>query len=130
MTTEEWRLIYDGYYSVSNLGRVRRERPGRATKAGRMCKLTVKRGYPTATLSRPGVKARQRFLHHLVAEAFIGARPKGAQVDHLDTDKLNSRADNLEYVSSGENSRRAWRVIMARRQMKIDAIIAARLVTP
>jgi hypothetical protein len=42
-------------------------------------------------------------IHHLVANAFIGERPKGLCVNHKDANKLNNRPDNLEYVTIAEN---------------------------
>ena len=45
--------------------------------------------------------------HHLIAHAWLGARPKGKVCDHLDTDLLNWTADNLEGITVPENNRRA-----------------------
>jgi hypothetical protein len=44
-------------------------------------------------------------VHHLVAEAFIGARPAGLVTNHIDGDKLNNTPANLEYVTAAENER-------------------------
>lgn len=45
--------------------------------------------------------------HLLVAHAWHGARPEGKVCDHKDTNLMNWRADNLEWVTPAENSRRA-----------------------
>ena len=45
--------------------------------------------------------------HTLVAHAWVGRRPEGMVCDHLDTNLLNLCADNLEWVTSAENNRRA-----------------------
>lgn len=45
-----------------------------------------------------------RTVHALVAEAFIGPRPDGAQVRHLDGDKSNNCAFNLAYGTAKENA--------------------------
>ncbi|QDL90380.1 HNH endonuclease [Paroceanicella profunda] len=61
-------------------------------------------GYLHHTLVCSGGIERQRIaLHILVATAFIGPRPEGLVVAHLDGDKSNNRADNLAYVSQREN---------------------------
>lgn len=43
-------------------------------------------------------------IHSLVAEAFLGKRPKGLVVDHIDNDPLNNNVENLRYVTSKENT--------------------------
>ena len=43
------------------------------------------------------------YIHKLVAEYFIGERPEGYEIDHIDGNYLNNRADNLRYVTRREN---------------------------
>lgn len=46
-----------------------------------------------------------RYVHHLVALAFIGERPPGLLVCHTpDPSKSNNRADNLRYQTRLENA--------------------------
>jgi hypothetical protein len=48
------------------------------------------------------------YVHRLVCEAFHGPPPAAdSQVDHVDGDSLNNRADNLEWVTQRENVTRA-----------------------
>jgi hypothetical protein len=49
------------------------------------------------------VKHHKRKVAHLVALAFIGQRPAGHDVDHIDADTHNNRADNLRYLTQTEN---------------------------
>lgn len=51
-----------------------------------------------------------RSVHALVAEAFIGPRPSGLEVNHKDGDKRNNRPENLEYVTRSENMRHCFRI--------------------
>ena len=39
----------------------------------------------------------------MVAEYFIGPRPEGYVIDHIDGNYLNNKADNLRYVTQKEN---------------------------
>lgn len=42
-------------------------------------------------------------VHFLVAQAFLGERPRGMVVDHKDGNKLNNHYSNLHYVTVREN---------------------------
>lgn len=64
-------------------------------------------GYITLSLHLDNKKVFHTKLHRLIALAFV-PNPNGfVEVDHLDGNKLNNRADNLEWVSTSENLRRA-----------------------
>ena len=42
-------------------------------------------------------------VHHLVARAFIGKRPKGCAIHHINGTQTDNRAPNLEYKPIGEH---------------------------
>lgn len=46
-----------------------------------------------------------QYVHELVAEAFIGPRPSGMVVDHIDRNPRNNAPSNLRYVSVADNTR-------------------------
>ena len=48
-----------------------------------------------------------KLCHHLVYEAWIGPRTPGMEIDHINGNKFDYRACNLEKVTPGENRRRA-----------------------
>ena len=110
LATEEWRDVvgYEGVYSVSSLGRVRRDLGGYTNaKAGRVLKPgTDRNGYLTVVLCRFGVTL-DRKVHLLVATSFIGPRPQGYVINHKDGVKLTNRPFNLEYCTNEENMRHA-----------------------
>jgi hypothetical protein len=104
VTDETWRPIdgYDGKYWVSSLGRVRSFATNRTV--GRLLVPHVRaRNYPTVNLYW-GRKRSNQYVHQLVAHAFLGPRPDGAEVRHLDGGRFNNRADNLAYGSKSENA--------------------------
>lgn len=108
---ESWRLLdsYDGRYEVSDYGNIRRARPGKSTYVGRHITQQINDdGYLTAFLSN-GSKddQHQHFVHVLVAEAWIGPKPEGFEVNHKDGDKQNNAIWNLEYLSPSDNQRHA-----------------------
>lgn len=110
MNDEEWRPFLGGDYEVSSLGRVRRARPGRCTFAGRVMTLVLQsNGYYKINPVVNG-KNVQRNVHDLVAEAFLGPRPDGAVVNHIDGDKTNNAVGNLEYVTHAANMAHAARI--------------------
>lgn len=99
-----------GRYSVSNHGNVRanwsdvpqRNLPHR-TRIDRSHLLkpyTHTTGYLRVALGR-GV---QRYIHRLVAAAFHQNTHNLPQVDHIDGDRQNNRADNLRWVTARENA--------------------------
>jgi hypothetical protein len=99
---ECWRPChgYEGFYEVSNLGRIRAAETGRVlSTAG-----TDKDGYPVVSLTRWKVR-QTHALHRLIALSFHGDRCNVLhnQVAHLDGDRKNARADNLKWVSKIEN---------------------------
>jgi len=108
---EEWRDVvgYEGYYQVSNLGRVRRIKGGMGTRNGKIhgTYLHLKTGYVIVCLCKD-CKAVTHLLHKIVAAAFLGPRPKGKQVNHKDFNKQNNNSRNLEYKSPLGNVRHAW----------------------
>lgn len=88
-------------YSVSNLGRVwSYKNPSGAGVLMRGSRTS--RGYCVVCLRNEHVR-KHIFVHRLVLEAFIGARPKGLQSAHLDGDQLNNRIENLRWVTPKEN---------------------------
>lgn len=49
------------------------------------------------------VEGKTRTVHSLVAEAFLGPRPYGYDIDHVNGTKTDNRAENLRYVTHQDN---------------------------
>jgi hypothetical protein len=104
---EQWRKVA-GWpdYSVSNLGRVRRDISAGPSPAGRILNGRVNSGgYYRVALYRNGT--HQDFsVHRLVAIAFIGQVPADAnQVAHFDGCPGNNHVENLRWATCKENHR-------------------------
>lgn len=115
---EIWKDIegYEGYYQVSNLGRVKSlERKVRNTlKSYRIIKERIlkptpkKEGYLDISLNI-SQKRKHFYVHRLVASHFIGNPEKGMDVNHKDGNKKNNNVDNLEWLSRAENHAHAYK---------------------
>lgn len=113
MAEEEiWKPVvgYEGFYSVSNLGRVRseervvpRSRTGPKPVRSRVLRLCEDRfGYRRVNLSRSGFR-RPYLVHVLVAEAFLGPRTEGMRVLHGPLGPGVNSIDNLSYGTQSDN---------------------------
>lgn len=99
---EQWRDIpgYEGHFQVSDHGRVMNCYNGMLVKQS--LKGSKGYGYPGVSLTHNGT--RKTFTtHRLVVLAFIGERPNGAEINHINGDKLDAHLANLEYVTHQQN---------------------------
>lgn len=117
MTDEEvWVDVvgYEGYYQVSNLGRVKRlpryvdnKKGDRVSVRGGLLSPSYSaHGYPKVSLCLKGV-SKGFLVHRLVAIAFLPNPEDLECVDHLNGIKYDNRLSNLEWVSKGTNNLRA-----------------------
>lgn len=115
---EIWRPVngYEGYYEVSNLGRVRSlprviecynhrakaiipvRIPGKVLKANRCAD-----GHETVSLSKNNEHTIFG-VHRLVAVMFIDNPENKPFVDHINTIPFDNRVDNIRWVDAIENS--------------------------
>ena len=97
---EIWKDIigFEGIYEISNLGRIRRIKTGRILSTRR-----YDGWYITVTLYKDK-KRYGKLLHRLVAETFVPNPYDLPEVNHLDEDKTNNRADNLEFCDRKYNN--------------------------
>ena len=100
-----WRDVpgFEGVYSVSSDGQVRREQRGHGATIGKLLRQHRKRnGYLFVDLC-DGARRSTSNVHVLVARAFLGAPPPQCEVNHIDGNKENNRIANLEYVTRRGN---------------------------
>ena len=102
--SEIWRDVvgYEGLYQVSNLGRVKSLRGRSNHKNDIFLKIQTNKGYKRVSLCKNDV-LKHYPLHRIVAEAFVPNIDNKPQVNHIDGDKSNNKASNLEWCTSREN---------------------------
>lgn len=111
---------------VSDTGRVVRMASSRLRKLrnGKQCwqtfpeqELSPRRigaGYLSVQVKLNGGR-RDLYVHRLVAEAFVQRQPDRNEVNHIDGNKHNNVARNLEWVTHAENHQHAARTGLAAR---------------
>lgn len=102
MENEIWKQCGESdkcFYEVSNMGKVKSitkvNKKERILK-GRLCKSN---GYLQIQI------IKNVTIHSLVAYAFLGPRPDGLLIDHIDRNKQNNCFDNLRYYTKSENAK-------------------------
>ena len=110
-----WKPIknYEGIYEVSNFGGIQSVERFIVDRIGRKRRLSEKllkpittEGYLVVSLYKID-KGKRLYVHVLVAQAFI-PNPDGKPfVNHIDRNRGNPKAENLEWVTQSENIKHA-----------------------
>ena len=98
----EWRIIAEDInYMVSNTGLVKRISTNHILSFGN------KKRYYTVALHSNGVR-KDRYVHRLVALAFLPNPNNLKYVNHIDHNIHNNHVENLEWCTSSENARHSY----------------------
>lgn len=110
---EVWKDIpdYEGFYQISNMGRVKSllrviEKSNGRKMTFKSKILSLNKHYKNEYLSvmiRIFEKHQRKSIHRLVGELFVNNDEEKFEINHIDSDKSNNRFDNLEWVSRSEN---------------------------
>ena len=95
--TEIWKDIkgYEGLYKVSNTGKVYSYKRKKELRANGQ-------GYPSVNLVN-GRSSKHKYIHRLVAEAFIPNPDNKSDVNHINGVTNDNRVTNLEWTTRMEN---------------------------
>lgn len=115
MIEEIWEDVtdYEGYYQVSNKGRVKGVERTKMWKGleipiqSKILKEGNSKGYKKVNLSKDGIKETLK-IHRLVAQTFIPNPDNLSDVNHKDGDKANNCVDNLEWITEQGNTLHAY----------------------
>jgi hypothetical protein len=109
---ESWKDVigYEGLYQVSSLGNVkslpRFEKCSNGLTRFRNGKVRIQftnsEGYLRVVFWKQGIE-KNYSVHRLVALCFVDGYTENYQVNHIDENKLNNNADNLEWVTASYN---------------------------
>lgn len=104
---------YETLYKISNLGNVKSldrlikcPLNGNRLIKGRLLKSGDNgNGYLKVHLSKKG-KVSKKYVHHLVAESFLGYKKKERTIviDHIDNDRANNNVVNLQIITQRQNT--------------------------
>jgi len=114
---EEWKL-FDEFprYDVSNQSRVCNRKTGRILKPA-----TTQNGYQIIVLHKNG-KGHSLYVHIVVAKVWLSP-PLFVElniVNHLDSNRTNNRASNLEWTNRSGNAKHS---VEARKRARIGAAL-------
>ena len=114
---ESWKDItgLEGRYQVSNLGRIKsldrivNNGSGIWNRRGSILRPQKRKGYLSINLPA-GEIFKTKSIHRLVALAFIPNPLNLLEINHKDGIKENNHIDNLEWITSSENSKHAYKI--------------------
>ena len=89
---------YEGYYNVSNKGRVYSLISNKILKTW----FDGRGRYQRIRLYKDGER-KNYDIHKLVALTFVEGYKEGLEVNHIDEDKTNNNPNNLEWCTHSEN---------------------------
>lgn len=109
---EIWKELEFANYYISNYGNFKKEnyrsRKKPTNKTILITPIIKENGYLQVTLyDKVSKKNEKKYVHRLVAQAFIPNPDNLPCVNHIDGNKQNNRVDNLEWCSYKQNMEHA-----------------------
>lgn len=106
---EVWKdiLEYEGYYQVSNTGKIKRL-AGKRCLNSRILKPGKNKGNYSFVILCKNCKKTSMYIHRLVALSFIPNIENKKEINHIDCNKSNNIVSNLEWCTHKENSKHSF----------------------
>ena len=95
----EWKNIEKTNYSVSNLGFVKNNLTNKILKNSK-----DKNGYAVVNIYFLN-RQQKKYVHRLVADAFLENKENKPQVAHIDGNGMNASVENLRWSTQSENEK-------------------------
>lgn len=100
---------YEGLYEIDREGNVYSIATTRSRRKGLIKPQDNGIGYHRVNLFDTNGKAKKYYIHRLVAETFILNPNNLPEVNHKDGNKQNNSVNNLEWYTSSENQKHAYK---------------------
>lgn len=114
---EIWKTIpgFSGY-EVSNLGNIRSLNYKRTKTIKKLKPGKSPDGYLKTMILDDNGKYRSWTIHLFVVMAFLGEKPKGKEINHINGIKTDNRLENLEYCTRSQNIIHAFKLGLCKSQ--------------
>lgn len=121
MNKTEWKPVsgYEGIYEINQHGQVKsiarkrycghKDSKPQMMKERMLTRSTDRLGYVRVKLSKNG-KSQLKYIHRLLAEAFIENPKNKKEINHIDGDKQNNDLENLEWTTRSKNMKHAFKI--------------------
>lgn len=114
---EQWKIIKEfPNYAISNYGQVKRIGCSPGVMVNRILHHTIsKNGYHSVLFYKriegiKKLKSCRLYVHRIVAQSFIDNPTNLPQVNHIDGNKSNNFAGNLEWINYSDNHKHAFQL--------------------
>lgn len=111
---------FEGLYEVDSSGKVFSIIADAHRRIRELKQYSNENGYMKVNLYDSEGKCKKKYVHRLVAEAFIDNPEGKPNVNHVDCDVKNNRVENLEWCTQSENVK--YQVIKERHSRAIPVI--------
>lgn len=94
---------YEGLYEIDSQGNVYSIVQSCSKRKRQLKDYSNKSGYRKVNLYSKDGKCSKKYIHRLVAEAFIPNPENKPNVNHIDCNRSNNNVKNLEWCTQSEN---------------------------